>query len=85
MPHPAHLPRAGYRTGVPPHVAKTMRPRRNVRLAALARGHVPIRFSVLSGHRETLSNLGPVSLPSFLELSTCARIQTLAQIYACEA
>lgn len=32
MPHPAHLPCAGYRAGVPPHVAKTMRPRRTARL-----------------------------------------------------
>ena len=32
MPHPARLPRAGYRTRVPPHVARTMRPRRTVRL-----------------------------------------------------
>ena len=49
MPHPARLPRAGYRARVPPHVAKTMRPRRNERLAALARGLVPLCFSVLSG------------------------------------
>ena len=32
MPHPAHLPCAGYRAGVPPHVAKTMQPRRTARL-----------------------------------------------------
>ena len=60
MPHPARLPRAGYRARVPPHVAKTMRPRRNERLAALARGLVPLCFSVFSGS-ESAFLFGPRS------------------------
>lgn len=42
-----------------------MRPRRTARLCRALHGGSPLRFSVLSGQGETLSNLGPVSLPSF--------------------
>jgi len=55
---------------LPCRSAAAMRPRRTARLCRALHGGSPLRFSVLSGQGETLSNLGPVSLPSF-QLWTC--------------
>ncbi len=56
-----------------------MRPRRNVRLAALARGHVPLCFSVLSGQRPASSYLG---LAGRAKLSGVVRVHVLIEFQA---
>ena len=63
--------------------AAAMRPRRTARLCRALHGGSPLRFSILSGQGETLSNLGPVSLPSFqlwtcmFSASSCVRLMRL--------
>lgn len=63
-------PRAPAVRGLSYRSAAAMQPRRTARLCRALHGGSPLRFSILSGQGETLSNLGSVSLPSF-QLWTC--------------
>ncbi len=72
-------PRAPAARGLPYQSAAAMRPRRNVRLAVLARGHVPLCFSVLSGQRPASSYLG---LASRAKLSGVVCVHVLIEFQA---
>ena len=73
MPHPAHLPCAGYRAGVPPHVARTMRPRRTVRLQ---------RSAPLFRLERTQGRLANLGCSPCVKLSRVVRVRTLIEFLA---
>lgn len=71
MPHPARLPRAGYRARVPPQ----MRPRRTARCGG------PLRFSVLSGQAEATQTVPCRSMFHYIARPYAAR-RTLVNVSA---
>lgn len=75
MPRLLRLPRKSYRAGVPPHVAKTMRPRRTARCGG------PLRFSVLSGQVEAAQTVPCRSMFHYVRPHD-ATVQTLVNVSA---